>query len=182
MNNKEFDDIYKLHSEYIYRFILNKVKFNETLAEELCQETFIRAYKFLINNSINLDTTRSWLCSIAGNIVIDHFRKIKRQNNISLDQLFEDPDSSSVLESNFNMSSVENSLYLRENLDIALKILKNKSSEVFSTFMTYLETDDYQLTSKIEDICIGTTKSRIFRARKILKENLPHDLVALKSN
>lgn len=101
---------------------------------------------------------------------------------MSLESSFEDIDHSNILESNFKMSSVENSIFFNEELNHALSVLKEKSFETFKTFMTYLETDDYNETSKIEDICIGTTKSRIFRARKILQENLPKDLIALITN
>ena len=179
MNNQDFDDLVKQNREYVYRYIYKQVKYDDFRAEEICQETFIKAYKFLKKNDVNVKTFRSWLCQIACNIIIDHHRTYTRKGFLSLEDIFEDEEQTKLLKSNFDISSVENSIYFNEEINNALSILKEKSYEIFQTFMTYLETDDYLQTSKIEDICIGTAKSRIFRARKILQENLPKDLIAL---
>lgn len=179
MNNTEFDQLVKEHRNYLFGFVYKKVRYDESFAEEICQETFIKAFKHLQRNDIKINTMKSWLCQIACNLIIDHYRKLSNKNTFSIDQKFNDKDYSQILESNFKISDVENKLFLETELNCALEALKGKSFDLFKTFMTYLETDDYDQTSKIEDICIGTTKSRIFRARQILKDNLPKDLVAL---
>ena len=182
MIKSEFDNIYKEHAEIVFKFILKRVKYNECLAEELCQETFIKAFKYLVNHSINIKIVSTWLCSIAKNIIIDHYRKEKRRSTQSFDDLVIQVENSNILDSKFDYNKVDDSIYYKEVLDNALSVLKNKNFETFNTFMTYIETDDYKKTSQLEDICIGTTKSRIFRARKILMENLPDDFIALIKN
>lgn len=182
MKNQDFDNLVKQNRDFLYRYICKQVRYDDFRAEEICQETFIKAFKYLEKNDVKIHSFRTWLCQIACNLIIDHHRKTSKRNCMSLESSFEDIDHSNILESNFKMSSVENSIFFNEELDHALSVLKEKSFETFKTFMTYLETDDYNETSKIEDICIGTTKSRIFRARKILQENLPKDLIALITN
>lgn len=179
MNNTEFDQLVKEHRKYLFGFVYKKVNYDESFAEEICQETLIKAFKHLQRSEIKVQTMKPWLCQIACNLIVDHYRKSLRKKTFSIDQKFGDQDYSQILESDFKISDVENKLFLDNELSHAFEALKGKSYDLFKTFMTYLETDDYDKTSKIEDICIGTTKSRIFRARQILKENLPKDLVAL---
>jgi DNA-directed RNA polymerase specialized sigma24 family protein len=41
--------------------------------------------------------------------------------------------------------------------------------------MVYLDVDNYQMTSDIEDIPIGTVKSRICKAGNFLQDNISED-------
>lgn len=72
-------DIEKLYSEYygfVFKFLLSLCR-NESLAEELTQETFYRAY-------INLKSLRddgkaaAWLCRISKNLYFAWYRDNKR--------------------------------------------------------------------------------------------------------
>lgn len=76
-------DIEMLFREYygfIYKFLLSRCA-NESLAEELAQETFFRAF---INAKQLKDEAKAayWLCSIAKNLLFSHCRMQKRYANI----------------------------------------------------------------------------------------------------
>jgi len=70
------------YSDAIYRFCLLKTSQSE-LAEDLTQETFMRYWKTLKEGK-EMSNTRSFLYTIANNLVIDWYRKKKP---VSLDAL-----------------------------------------------------------------------------------------------
>jgi RNA polymerase sigma-70 factor (ECF subfamily) len=65
------------HRPAVRAFLL-KVVGNESLAEDLTQEVFIRALRTSSDHR-QLSTLKTWLCSIALNLARDHFRSQSRQ-------------------------------------------------------------------------------------------------------
>jgi RNA polymerase sigma-70 factor, ECF subfamily len=72
---ENLDDIYKIYFHEIYRFLLSLCN-DHHLAEDLVQETFLRAYLYLEN--YNGDKVKTWLFTVAHNTFIDHYRKHKK--------------------------------------------------------------------------------------------------------
>ncbi len=77
------DEIYREYFTDVYKYLLVICK-NETLAEELTQETFFKALKS-INKFEGESSIYSWLCSIAKNTYFTYLKKQKRQE--SFDEL-----------------------------------------------------------------------------------------------
>lgn len=73
------------HRTKVYTYILLTIK-NQTLAEDLFQETFIKVIQSLRKNKYK-DNGRflSWVIRIAHNLIIDHFRKEKQLHAVSND-------------------------------------------------------------------------------------------------
>ena len=70
------------HKDKIYTSIYLLVK-DEYLAEDLFQETFIKAIGFLRRGKYNDEGKFApWVSRIAHNLCIDHFRKVKRSANV----------------------------------------------------------------------------------------------------
>lgn len=82
---ESFEEIYRKYFDDVYRF-LRGLTGNESLAEELTQETFFRAMKS-IKNYRGESELRVWMCSIARNLYYSHCRK---QNRLSPDEIPED--------------------------------------------------------------------------------------------
>lgn len=95
----DFDTIYRQHSKTVYYFLLS-LSHDETLAEELTQETMFRAI-------MNIDAFRGeskisvWLCQIAKNLYYEWRKRNKRiirldetiiQNDNSMDIAIEFAD------------------------------------------------------------------------------------------
>lgn len=72
----DIEALFREHYGLVYRFLLSLCR-DAHLAEELTQETFFRAY---INARQLRDDTKalSWLCSIARNELMKHYRKQRR--------------------------------------------------------------------------------------------------------
>ncbi|MEX0930918.1 MAG: RNA polymerase sigma factor [Candidatus Paceibacterota bacterium] len=81
---KIFLESFDAYSDAIFRFCLVKTN-NKEIAEDLTQETFIRYWQSLRRGS-EMSNTRSFLYTIARNLVIDWYRKHKSE---SLEQIME---------------------------------------------------------------------------------------------
>lgn len=75
----DFEKVYSEHSDFIYKYLL-KMCGNGSLAEELTQETFFRAY---MNFSGLRDENKasSWLCSIAKNTYFAWYNEHKKRSD-----------------------------------------------------------------------------------------------------
>ncbi|WP_052129925.1 RNA polymerase sigma factor [Ureibacillus sinduriensis] len=70
-----FEQVYELHSRRIYQYIYFLVGKTE-IAEDLTQETFIRAFKK--HHTFRHESgTLTWLMKIARNLTYDHYRRKK---------------------------------------------------------------------------------------------------------
>lgn len=71
------DEIYHENAKLIYLFLYSKCH-DENLAEELTQETFLKAYQSLerFDNSCKIST---WLCQIAKHMLYQYYDKHKRE-------------------------------------------------------------------------------------------------------
>ena len=77
MENESFDQIYQAYFDPVYRYALSLSR-DPDLAEEITQETFFKAMRSL-DSFRGESSIKSWLCSIARNLLIDHQRKKKKQ-------------------------------------------------------------------------------------------------------
>lgn len=82
MKSIDFNDIYKEHAEMIYRFLLRMCN-DEHLAEDLMQDTFLKAIKKIDTFDMRCKLS-SWLCQIAKNTYFDYLRKKKNQTDVEL--------------------------------------------------------------------------------------------------
>ena len=83
--NEKFKEIYMENFSYVYDFIYMKVLHRET-AEDICSETFTKAYAHIDSFDPNRAKVRTWLCTIARNCVYDHFKSsFKRRVDITDD-------------------------------------------------------------------------------------------------
>ncbi|MBI4134524.1 MAG: sigma-70 family RNA polymerase sigma factor [Candidatus Sungbacteria bacterium] len=81
LSEEEFLAIYDSYAEAIYRHCFFRV-FSRELAEDLTQETFIRAWEYAASGTRRVDNWKAFLYRIATNLVIDHSRK-KHEENLS---------------------------------------------------------------------------------------------------
>ena len=79
---ERFEEVYVKHFQVVYRFLLGLSR-DPSLAEELAQETFVKAMAkwSSFHGRCAVDT---WLCSIGKNLYFSHLRKSKP---LPLDQL-----------------------------------------------------------------------------------------------
>ncbi len=69
-----FEMVYRDNFSYVYNFFYMKLLHKET-AEDLTSQTFLNAYRHFPDFDSKKASARTWLCSIARNLMIDHFRR-----------------------------------------------------------------------------------------------------------
>ncbi len=141
-------------------------------AEDISQEVFIRVYKSLYNFNPNYKFS-TWLYQMTLNLCRDRFRKGKI-SSVSLDAPLnkdDQKDLSSLISDNENdpeeiFIEVEQTNFIND----LITSLPFKYREVI--ILRHLKDLSYDEMSKILNISLGSVKSRLFRARELLKNKL----------
>lgn len=161
MSSVEFNNLLVDNSGFLRPFAFNLTQDNEA-ATDLVQETLYKALsnKEKYNDGTNL---RAWMFTIMRNIFINNYRRKLRQRTI-----FDHTPNEFLL--NHAQSSVSNvaeaNIRLKE-----IQLCIDKLPHVFSyPFRLYFEGYKYNEIATILNEPLGTIKSRIHFARKLLKE------------
>mgnify|MGYP002631051125 CR=1 FL=1 len=164
-----FRELVKTYGERIYNLAL--IKSNQVvLAEDICQETYIRAFKGLsrFRNEAELGT---WIYRIALNVCHTMLKKESRftQFGGSTDQRddYEPVERDSDVQDIF--SREESKLEVRR----AISALPKLQSDAIALY--YLQEFQYTEVATIMDIPINTVKSHLRRAKANLRELIPED-------
>ena len=140
-------------------------------AEDLVQDTFVKAYRFYDKFEAGTNL-KAWLFRILKNSFINEFRK-KSKEPTKVD--YQD------VEGYYNSERTEKSI----TTDLRVDTIKNMMGDEISNALNSLDVDfrtviilcdlegfTYEEMAKILDIPIGTVRSRLHRARNLLKEKL----------
>lgn len=163
MSTIEFSDKFDALTSSLNSFAYNLTK-NDEDAKDLYQETAFRAItnreKFQPGTNL-----KAWLFTIMKNIFINNYRKKVKRNTIidSTDNMFF-INSGSVLISNEAGSNI-----LMQELE---RMIGELEDNIKIPFMKHYEGFKYQEIADELDLPLGTVKSRIFFARKALKEKI----------
>lgn len=143
---------------------------NQTEAEDLVQETYLRAYRFFHKYDENLPFT-SWIYRIMTNLHIDTVRKRSRLKTVSMEQggsdgsqTWELPDEKAAADCDLLKSTLEEPLQLG---------LMSMTSEFRSAVvLADVEGLSYEDIAEVMQTSVGTVRSRIHRGRRQLREYL----------
>lgn len=72
--DKKFISLYQAHVDEVYSFIYLRTGLNQTTAEDLTEEIFVEVYKAL-SGFRGMSSERTWIFSIARNLLNDYFRR-----------------------------------------------------------------------------------------------------------
>jgi RNA polymerase sigma-70 factor (ECF subfamily) len=141
-------------------------------AEDISQEVFIRVYKSLYNFNPNYKFS-TWLYQMTLNLCRDRFRKGKIPS-VSLDTPLDKDDQKdlrSIIPDNQN--NPEDIIIRTEQTNFVNELISSlplKYREVI--VLRHLRDLSYEEMSKILNISLGSVKTRLFRARELLKNKL----------
>lgn len=145
--------------------------YNDAEAEDLVQETYLKAHKF-IDKYVEGTNAKAWLFKILKNAYINEYRKkSKRPRTLDFEELFIKDEGEGTITKGYD--DLRNDLYHNEMGDevtMALNLLPSDFRTVI--LLCDIEGFTYEEISKILDLPIGTVRSRLFRARNMLKELL----------
>jgi RNA polymerase sigma-70 factor, ECF subfamily len=139
-------------------------------AEDLVQESFVRAYRFFHRYDRSL-SFNSWLYRIITNVHIDSLRRKSRVRTTSLDHsgadgniAWEIPDEQAIPDR--DMMNAE----LNDKLQLALKAMTPEFRS--AVLLADVEGMAYEEIAEAMNISVGTVRSRIHRGRKQLRDRL----------
>lgn len=157
-------------TNYLYRFLNDYEE-----AVDLAQETFIRVY-FAIDRYHTDYAFSTYIYRIATNLAISEIRKRKRRNILSLTGLFQsDQDELTEFQPPDTRSLPDQDLIESEKeLVIGKAIAALPPKYRLPIILRDIEGKTYDEIAEILELGLGTTKSRISRARGLLKEKLKH--------
>lgn len=163
MSTNEFDRVLLQNADFLKPFAINLTRDSEA-ANDLYQETL---YKALANHEkYNAGTNiKAWLFTIMRNIFINDYRRKAKQRTI-----FDNSSNDFLLDSKQATvtNTAESEIRMKE-INAAIHQLP----EIFKTpFQLYFDGYKYQEIADIMGEPLGTVKSRIHFARKLLKERL----------
>jgi RNA polymerase sigma-70 factor (ECF subfamily) len=83
----DFADAYDAYADAIFRHCAFRC-FNRERARELMQETFIKAWDFLVSGK-DIDNVQAFLYKTANNLLIDEARRAKKRTVVSFEDMAE---------------------------------------------------------------------------------------------
>lgn len=165
-----FDGEFMPHIDSMYNFAY-KLTFDEDDSKDLVQDTYMKAFRFI--NSFQKGTnSKAWLFRILKNSFINDFRKKSKQPaKVDYQEVENYYNSDDIDESKTVDLRVET---LKDMMGDEVTIALNSLAIDFRTVIILcdLEGFTYEEMAKILDIPIGTVRSRLHRARNLLKQKL----------
>ncbi|MCH7398641.1 sigma-70 family RNA polymerase sigma factor [Belliella sp. DSM 107340] len=168
--NRIFDGEFMPHIDSMYNFGY-RLTFDEDDAKDLVQDTYLKAYRFI--NSFEQGTNaKAWLFRILKNSFINDYRKKSKQpakvDYQEVETYYNSDDVDYGITSDLRVDSLKD--MLGDEISNALNSLAVDFRTVI--ILCDLEGFTYEEMAKILDIPIGTVRSRLHRARNLLKEKL----------
>ncbi|HEY3403661.1 MAG TPA: sigma-70 family RNA polymerase sigma factor [Ohtaekwangia sp.] len=165
-----FNNEFMPHVNSMYNFAY-RLTLDSDDAKDLLQDTYLKAYRFI--DSFQQGTNaKAWLFRILKNSFINDYRKkTKEPSKVDYQEV----------ESYYNSEDVDRQI----TPDLRVEALKDMIGDEISNALNSLDVDfrtviilcdlegfKYEEMAKILDIPIGTVRSRLHRARNLLKEKL----------
>ena len=167
---KIFDTEFLPHIDSMYNFAY-RLTFDEDDAKDLVQDTYLKAFRFI--QSFEQGTNaKAWLFRILKNSFINDFRKKSKEpakvDYQEVETYYNSDDVDSPITTDLRVDTVQD--MLGDEISNALNSLDVDFRTVI--ILCDLEGFKYDEMAKILDIPIGTVRSRLHRARNLLKEKL----------
>ncbi len=162
-----FDNEFLPHIDSLYNFGYYLTN-DEDEAKDLLQETYLRAYKY-INYYQKGTNAKAWLLRILKNTFINDYRKkSKRPVHLSFEDFYTGDES-------------EDTGFIDLRQEVFDSLIGDEVSKALNglpvdyrliILLCDIEGFKYEEIAKIIDVPIGTVRSRLHRARNMLKEKL----------
>ena len=153
------------YQNYVFTLTLRMVK-NREDAEEVAQDVFIKAYKYLADFR-GASKFSTWLYTIVNNTCISFLRKKKLEiHSLDNEKVFEVADS---MDSGFRANLVEQKSR-QSMVHNAIGLLGPDDAEIITLF--YKSEQSLEEIAQILGLEVNTAKVRLHRARTKLKEKM----------
>ena len=167
---KIFEKEFLPHIDSMYNFAY-RITFDEDDAKDLVQETYLKAFRF-IDSFQEGTNAKAWLFRILKNSFINDFRKKSKEpakvDYQEVESFYNSDEVDETITSDLRVEAVQE--MIGDEVSNALNALAIDFRTVI--ILCDLEGFTYEEMAKILDIPIGTVRSRLHRARNLLKDKL----------
>ncbi|MGF1636761.1 MAG: sigma-70 family RNA polymerase sigma factor [Cyclobacteriaceae bacterium] len=159
------------HLDAMYNFAFH-ITYNEDDAKDLVQETYFKAFRF-VRSFQSGTNAKAWLFKILKNHFINDFRKKSKEpykvDYQEVESMYNAEDAPAELSMSIKADEPFDDS-MGDEVSVALNALALDFKIVI--ILCDVEGFTYDEMSKILDIPIGTVRSRLHRARNLLREKL----------
>jgi RNA polymerase sigma-70 factor, ECF subfamily len=171
-----FRELLTRYERPVFSLIFRMVR-DRTLAEDLSQEAFIRAFNAIGTYKTSYKFS-NWILKIANNHTIDHLRK-RKLDTVSIDgsphaRTAEEANQSRVIIESRDETPAEyvENRELGGQIETAIGGLREEYRTVI--VLRHVEGYAYEEIADIMDLPLGTVKTYLHRARGELRKSLAH--------
>ncbi|MEL7450642.1 MAG: sigma-70 family RNA polymerase sigma factor [Pseudomonadota bacterium] len=161
-----FDQLVLRNQSRVRSWLRHLAKGDAALADDLAQETFLRAWRKLGTFKAS-GSFEAWLLTIARNEFLQHVRKSGREAN-RIDELRQTVETDREADANVASSGVE-----QHDMGRVLRMLKPEERDlmilVYGIGLTHSEASD------VSGMPVGTVKSHIRRGAARVREQASHE-------
>ena len=171
-DERAFEQIVREYQEQVRRFFLVHTGGNEYLADDLCQETFIKVWQNL-NSFMRLASFSTWLYRVAYNVWQDHLRRTQPQCcSIALDDAPDNAEDALQFEALDHLAAHERQQWVAQSL----AAMHDPAKTVLTLF--YLQELSIREISSIVSLSTDNVRTILTRGRRklkvILQQNNPY--------
>lgn len=170
-HDEVFENEFLPHADALKTFAYH-LTYNESDADDLVQETYLKSYRFIDKYHVGTNA-KAWLFKILKNEFINRYRKkAKRPKAVDFEEIitFHNQEDDNQYSSYVDLRVELFQSMMGDEVTIAI----NRLAVDFRTVILLCDIEGftYEEISKIIDVPIGTVRSRLHRARNMLKETL----------
>ncbi len=159
------------HLDAVYTAALRLAR-NPDDAEDLLQETILRAYRFF-HQFTEGTNCRAWLLTILYNNFRNSYRRGAREQVAASNEEFDREIETNSLRSDqarFNPEELIGNRMIGHRIEAALETIPSDFREAL--LLVDVQELNYQEVAEVLGVPLGTIKSRVSRARALLREAL----------
>lgn len=166
IQQSDFEETAIPYMDAVYTYGLHLTNDKEAAAD-LLQETYLKAFRFFYSFQKGTNC-KAWLFQIMKNSFINHYRRqAKEPAKVSYDVVEEYFET--ICSDEINLNNLERTLFdnnLGDEVNRALQLLPSIFKEVL--VLSDMEGFSYEEIAQIAHCPIGTVRSRLHRARKLM--------------
>lgn len=162
--------------------IAYRVMGNEEDAKDMAQEALLRVFR-AIKDFKGQSSFSTWLYRIVTNVCLDELRRRKNDNHVSMDSTIQTENGEMHMELCSDKETPESVYEIVEQRELIKNAIRELNDEYRSVIVLRdIQGFSYDEISNMLECSLGTVKSRINRARTMLRDKLKASMELSRGN
>ncbi len=175
VSNKAFKELYAKNKKIVYYFLIKNIGMAED-AEDMVQVVFEKAFRNIQKYEPDFKFS-TWVMRIARNTLIDKVR----QKSLKLVEIWKDDEDGVEMKIDFidNARNPEEETEKNQRNEFVHKLLEDRLTGDYKLLIElfYFKQKSYDEIAEELELPLGTVKAKIFRAKELLRKDLPESVI-----